>query len=222
GPKILANSIIVANNPKFVTTTDTILSFTAVVSDSDAGFSTISAASYIVKSPNSSSGEVAMQALDGSWDEVAEEVIGNIRLIYTPNTVRICSLFVRGRDSGSNWGVWFYRTFTLINGDIRPVGVEEVASIPTAYHLAQPLPNPGKGMIRFDYAIPKEAKVDIKIYNCLGQVVRTLVDEEKEPGYYKIYWNGRDDKGKALTAGIYFCRMTAEEFVDTRKIILLK
>ncbi|MEO0155921.1 MAG: S8 family serine peptidase [candidate division WOR-3 bacterium] len=222
GPKILANSINVANNPKFVSPSDTILTFTAVVSDSDAGFSTISAASYIVKSPNSSSGEAGMQASDGSWDEVAEEVIGNIRLTYTPNTVRICSLFVRGRDGANNWGGWFYRTFTLINGDIRPVGIEEIASIPMVYHLAQPMPNPGKGIIRIDYAIPKKTNLYIKIYNCLGQVERTLVDEEKEPGYYSIHWDGRDDKGKALAAGIYFCRMTAEEFVDTRKIILLK
>lgn len=227
GPKVIPNSIIVANNPKFVTSTDTVLTFTAVVSDSETGLSTIGAASYIAKSPNASSGEVPMTVVDGAWDEIVEDVAGSIRLVYTPNVVNICTLFVRGRDNASyraqNWGAWYYRTFTLINGDIRPVGISEGSNIiPVAYNLSAPMPNPAKGVVRIHYAIPHPTKVTLKIYNCLGQVVRTLVDAEQKPGVYTIYWDGRDENGRRLAAGIYFYQMVSDEFTDTKKTILLK
>ncbi|MEO0127957.1 MAG: S8 family serine peptidase [candidate division WOR-3 bacterium] len=228
GPKVIPNSIVVANNPKFVTATDTLLTFTAVVSDSETGLSTIGAASYIVKSPSgNSSGEVPMQVVDGAWDEIVEDVIGSIRLLYTPGVDRVCSLFVRGRDNATfraqNWGAWYYRTFTLINGDIRPnVGIEEANLSPLIYNLSNPMPNPTKGMVRINYAIPKAGRVTLKIYNCLGQVVRTLVDVEKEPGFYSIIWDGKDDAGRKLSAGIYFYQMSSDNFVDTKKTVLLK
>ncbi len=228
GPKVIPNSIIVANNPKFITSTDTILTFTAVVSDSETGLSTIGAASYIAKSPSgNSSGEVPMQVADGSWDEIVEDVNGSIRLLYTPGTVRVCSLFVRGRDNATfraqNWGAWYHRTFTLINGDIRPnVGLEEVSVSPLVYNLSSPMPNPTKGTVHINYAVPKTSKVILKVYNCLGQVVRTLVDGEQKPGVYTIIWDGKDDVGRNLSAGIYFYEMTSDNFVATKKTVLLK
>ncbi len=228
GPKVIPNSIVVANNPKFVTATDTILTFTAVVSDSETGLSTIGAASYIAKSPSgNSSGEVPMQVTDGAWDEIVEDVNSSIRLLYTPGAVRVCSLFVRGRDNAiyraQNWGAWYYRTFTLINGDIRPnVGIEEATVSPLTYNLSSPMPNPTKGIVKISYAVPKTTRVNIKVYNCLGQVVRTLVDEEQKPGVYTINWNGKDDEGRQLSAGIYFYQMVSDDFVGTKKAILLK
>ncbi|MEO0189485.1 MAG: S8 family serine peptidase [candidate division WOR-3 bacterium] len=227
GPKVIPNSIVVANNPKFVTSTDTILTFTAVVSDSETGLSTIGAASYIAKSTNASSGEVPMTVVDGSWDEIVEDVAGSIRLVYIPNVVNVCTLFVRGRDNATfraqNWGAWYYRTFTVINGDIRGVGIEEAGNItPTAFSLSTPMPNPTKEAVRINYAVPKAGKISLKVYNCLGQVVRTLVDGEKEPGFYSIIWDGRDDAGRKLAAGIYFYQMTSDNFVDTKKAVLLK
>ena len=229
GPKVIPNSIIVANNPKFVTATDTLLPFTAVVSDSETGLGTIGAASYIAKSPSGNfSGEQPMQVTDGSWNEVVEDVNASIRFIYTPGAVRVCSLFVRGRDNATyraqNWGAWYYRTFTLIDGDIRPLqGISEAnTGMPLSYTLSSPMPNPTKGTVRINYAVPQNARVSLKVYNCLGQIVRTLVEAEQNPGFYTVIWDGNDDIGRKLAAGIYFYQFTADKFSDTKKAILLK
>ncbi len=229
GPKVIPNSIVVANNPKFVTSTDTLLAFTAVVSDSETGLSTIGAASYVAKSPSgNSSGELPMQVVDGAWDEIVEDVSASIRLIYVPGAVNVCSLFVRGRDNATlraqNWGAWYYRTFTVINGDIRPLqGVGEAnTGIPLYYNLSSPMPNPTKGVVRISYAVPQTSRISLRIYNCLGQVVRTLIDCEQEPGFYTAIWDGNDNAGRKLAAGIYFYQFTADNFNDTKKAILLK
>ena len=62
----------------------------------------------------------------------------------------------------------------------------------------------------------------LKIYNILGQEVRRLVDEPKEPGHYKTTWDGKDNFGKELTSGVYFYRLKAGSFVKTKKLMLLK
>ncbi|MEO0226664.1 MAG: S8 family serine peptidase [candidate division WOR-3 bacterium] len=228
GPKVIPNSIVVANNPKFVTSTDTLLPFTAVISDSETGMSTIGAASYIAKSPTgNTTGEQPMQVSDGNWDEILEDVNASIRLMYIPGAINVCSLFVRGRDNATlraqNWGAWYYRTFTLINGDILPVGIDEIRTkTPTAYALSNPLPNPARGSVRINYSIPYTSNVTLKICNCLGQVVRTLIDKEQEPGSYTMVWDGKDDKGRKLASGIYFYQFAAGEFKDIKKAVLLK
>jgi hypothetical protein len=62
----------------------------------------------------------------------------------------------------------------------------------------------------------------LKIYNILGQIVRTLVDEPKQPGNYEVTWDGKDDKGKDVASGIYFCKLTVGSYQKIRKMVLLK
>ncbi|MGQ9533909.1 MAG: FlgD immunoglobulin-like domain containing protein [bacterium] len=84
------------------------------------------------------------------------------------------------------------------------------------------MPNPTKGTVRINYAVPHHAKVSLKVYNCLGQIVRTLVEAEQNPGFYTVIWDGKDDIGRKLASGIYFYQFTADKFTDTKKAILLK
>ena len=62
----------------------------------------------------------------------------------------------------------------------------------------------------------------VKVYNVLGQEVRTLVDRVKPAGSYTINWDGTDTDGKALATGVYFYRLETEEFTKTKKMLLLK
>jgi hypothetical protein len=62
----------------------------------------------------------------------------------------------------------------------------------------------------------------LKIYNILGQKVRTLVDEPKRSGSYEVIWDGKDDKGKDVASGIYFYRLTADSYQETKKMVLMK
>ncbi|MFQ6002928.1 MAG: FlgD immunoglobulin-like domain containing protein, partial [Candidatus Zixiibacteriota bacterium] len=62
----------------------------------------------------------------------------------------------------------------------------------------------------------------LRIYNVLGKLVRTLVDEPKEPGTYKVTWDGKDDQGNDVASGIYFYRIKAGDFSTVKKMVLLK
>jgi flagellar hook assembly protein FlgD len=62
----------------------------------------------------------------------------------------------------------------------------------------------------------------LKIYNVLGQLVRTLVDQEKLPRRYEVLWDGKDDRGKEVTSGVYFYRLETSGYKETKKMILLK
>jgi hypothetical protein len=62
----------------------------------------------------------------------------------------------------------------------------------------------------------------LKVYNILGQLVKTLVDEEKAPGSYNIIWDGKDEDGNQVASGIYFYQLKISDYCDTRKMILAK
>jgi flagellar hook assembly protein FlgD len=64
--------------------------------------------------------------------------------------------------------------------------------------------------------------VTLRIYNIRGQLVRTLLDEEKEPGAYQIVWDGKDNWGKEVVSGIYFYQLSTDESVTAKKMIFLR
>jgi photosystem II stability/assembly factor-like uncharacterized protein len=88
--------------------------------------------------------------------------------------------------------------------------------IPKEYQLSQNYPNPFNPTTFIRYAIPKSTAVTLRIFNTLGQEVASLVNEQKSPGYYQIEWKAN------VPSGIYFFRLQAGEFVETKKMILLK
>lgn len=99
-----------------------------------------------------------------------------------------------------------------------PVGVEEYLSIyPTEYALYQNYPNPFNPNTTIKYLIPKLSFVTIKIYDVLGSEVVTLVNEEKVAGSYEVEWNA-----EKLSSGVYFYRLQAGDFIQARKMLLLK
>lgn len=96
------------------------------------------------------------------------------------------------------------------------------ASLPTAYALFQNYPNPFNPETDIQYQIPEAGWVELTIYNVLGQRIHTLVDDHREVGKYTVRWSGTDSQGKALSSGIYFYRLRAGDFVDVRKMVLMK
>lgn len=93
---------------------------------------------------------------------------------------------------------------------------------PFTYGLSQNYPNPFNPMTTLKYQIPEESHVTLRIYNVLGQEIRTLVDESIEAGEYIVIWDGRDSFGHEVASGIFFSRMEAGRFLKTRKMIILK
>ena len=85
------------------------------------------------------------------------------------------------------------------------------------YLLLQNFPNPFNPITKISYELPKTSKVDLKIFNTLGQEVVSLVNEEKPAGYYEVEFNG-----SSLASGIYYFTLRAGDFIQTKKMILIK
>ena len=94
--------------------------------------------------------------------------------------------------------------------------------IPQTFDLAQNYPNPFNPKTEIAYQLPEESDIEINIYNLQGQKVTALVHKKQPAGYYKISWDGLNDKHQTITSGIYFYRMQAGEYVKVRRMILLK
>lgn len=99
---------------------------------------------------------------------------------------------------------------------------EEETSIPGYFELLPNFPNPFNNQTLIKYTLSKPVEVSLTIYNILGQQVRTLVKDDKQSGTMSVAWNGKDDRGKEVSSGIYFYRLKAGEYSQTRRMVLLK
>jgi parallel beta-helix repeat protein len=100
---------------------------------------------------------------------------------------------------------------------------EQTESLPESYEISQNAPNPFNPTTVIRYQVPPPGGlVEIVIYSVKGQALRTLTSEPKAAGFYDLVWDGRDDRGQSVASGVYFVRMTAGRFVQTRKLLLLK
>lgn len=108
---------------------------------------------------------------------------------------------------------------------LNPSGVElqtTLTNLPKVLSLSQPAPNPFASRTAVAYALPSPGHVALKVYNLQGQLVRTLLDEDRVGGYYQAKWDGLNASGQRLSPGIYFLRLTAPQGALTRKVVLAK
>jgi hypothetical protein len=105
---------------------------------------------------------------------------------------------------------------------ITKVGPVNGASIPLFFSLDQNYPNPFNPTTTIYFDVAKVGKVHIRIFNSVGQVVRTLANESFGPGRYQAQWNGLDDFGQSLSSGLYLYRLDAQNFSTTKRMTLLK
>lgn len=108
--------------------------------------------------------------------------------------------------------------------DCFPTGIDEVEplQLPTKYVLSQNYPNPFNLETVIEFALPQPCRVRIDIFNILGQRIRTIVDELMPAGTNSVSWDGSGEHGLPVTSGLYFYRILAREFVETKKMIMLK
>jgi hypothetical protein len=90
------------------------------------------------------------------------------------------------------------------------------------FQLAQATPNPFTKTTTIRFSVASKEHVTLEVYNILGQKVRTLIDGVMEPNSYTSEWDGRGDSGDKVSNGIYFYKMVAGDFSDTKKAVLLK
>ncbi len=96
------------------------------------------------------------------------------------------------------------------------------SGVPLSFSLAQNYPNPFNPSTTINFTLSKESDVTIKVFNLNGQNVITLVDKSLPAGKHTVNWSGKNTNGQQSATGIYFYRLTADTFVETKKMVLLK
>jgi len=107
------------------------------------------------------------------------------------------------------------------------VGCEAILSIdkdviPLQYVLHQNYPNPFNPVTTLRYDLPENSYVNVTVYDMLGREVKTLVNTTQDAGFKSVIWDATNDYGKPVSAGVYLYKIQAGEFVQTKKMVLLK
>jgi Zn-dependent metalloprotease len=97
------------------------------------------------------------------------------------------------------------------------VAAAESHQLPATYALSQNYPNPFNPVTTIDYAIAQDSPVKLEVYNQLGQVVAILVDGIQNAGFHEVHWDASN-----VASGVYFYRLTAGEFSETKRMVLMK
>lgn len=93
---------------------------------------------------------------------------------------------------------------------------------PTEYVLNQNYPNPFNPSTVIGFTLPKQSNVKLHIYDSMGRLVKTLLNETKQRGSYSVEWNGVDQTGKRVASGIYFYKLETPDQIITKKMVLMK
>jgi len=103
------------------------------------------------------------------------------------------------------------------------VGINNMGlDLPEKFSLLQNFPNPFNPVTTLRYDLPEDSQVSIMIYDIMGRKVKTLVNKSQNAGFKATIWDATNDLGQPVSAGIYLYKIQAGEFVQTRKMVLLK
>ena len=140
--------------------------------------------------------------------------------------------FIHRLESITNYDLAIFNHIYAISGEVdtsaewiilgytnpRPTGIySDADNIPNKYYLSQNYPNPFNPETVIEYALPIRSEVNLIIYNLRGQEVAFLINGNMPAGYHQVTWDASN-----VSSGIYFYRLRAGNFVQTRKMVLLK
>jgi len=117
-------------------------------------------------------------------------------------------------------GAYNYRIKQIdYDGSYKYFDLEETVEIssPIGFELTQNYPNPFNPTTTIGFSIPQKGLVTLKVFDVLGNEIRTLIIEEKDSGYYQVEFNS-----DGLSSGIYFYQLEAGSFIETKKMVLMK
>ena len=144
--------------------------------------------------------------------------------------------FVEGNGSTTSSNVYSYIDKNIVSGKyyyrLKQVDyngtfeyskeIEVTVGLPITFSLEQNFPNPFNPSTKIKYSIPTAGIVKLVIYNLLGEQITTLVNQNVEPGFYTVEWNGTNNFGVSVPSGIYFYRIEAGNYINVKKMVILK
>ena len=160
---------------------------------------------------NATTGHFDLYLCDGSWTFYPPSIPGyntppsqNLVISEVPDTLRTIN-------------------FSYVPSGVK--GDENSEGLPKVFTLDQNYPNPFNLATELRYFVPEKYQsvfVSLRIYNLLGQGIRTLVNETQNSGRHSVTWDGKDDKGREVSSGIYFYRLEAGDSKLTKRMVLIK
>ncbi len=129
-----------------------------------------------------------------------------------------------------------FGVFGDINANVIPVNVynatlvinpptaisDNKSNLPQKFELFQNYPNPFNPETTIKFSLPKNSKVKLVIYNILGQQITKLTDKDFQAGIHKLKWNGKNNSGIPVASGMYIYRIETKEFINAKKLILIR
>jgi len=188
---------------------------------------------------------VWMDYRSADCDLYAQRVDTSGSVLWDTNGVALCTAtgdqeFHQLVSDGAGGAIITWEDYRSGHGDIYaqkvdhegrapPEGIsndDQGPKLPRAFFLFQNYPNPFNSTTLIRYHLPavscQLSAISLKIYNILGEEVRTLVEKEQVSGYYSVVWDGKDSLGKDVSSGVYLYRLEAGEFTATRRMVLLR
>lgn len=138
---------------------------------------------------------------------IAADLLANLHLIWHD-----------ARHGGGNWEI-YYKEGARVG--IEESSLERHPALMILY-LGQNQPNPFHSMTHIPYGTGRFTRLRLAVYDVMGNLVKTLVNEAREPGLHTVHWDGRDEHGNLVSSGIYFCRLEGKTLRSTKKLVLLK
>jgi hypothetical protein len=179
-----------------------------------------------------------------SWEDEMNGCIRNMRIALPPTGIDSVAWQLVAADSFNVDLRKAYWNYLLLSNDgshglhnpffyvsvyqqtmphLPPIGVRITnGEIPKVFSLSQNYPNPFNPTTKINFTLPKQENVSIKIYDIMGREVYTLVNMKMTPGEYEAIWTSINNDGKSVASGVYFYRIVAGSFVESKKMILVR
>jgi len=129
---------------------------------------------------------------------------------------------IRARFTSFPTGTVYYDDFEIREVTVVPIGIEEDGHEIASSRLLQNYPNPFAQETYIRYQLPKNTHANLTIYDIIGRKVVTLVNDHQQVGYYSVRWDGRTENGERVANGIYFYRLTTDDFQSTEKMLIMR
>lgn len=165
-------------------------------------------------------GEV-FTGIQAQWTETGRSLTDYCKPEF--NDVRIRFHFLSDSTQPYPMFGWFIDDVAIYPYELQTTVSQSIGKLlPQKYALFDNYPNPFNSQTFIEYQVPEAGHVRVSIYNLLGQRIITLVDKKHQTGRFNLIWDGKDYLGKSVPSGVYFCKMEAEGFAETKKMLLLE
>jgi hypothetical protein len=189
----------------------------------------VGGALLIIKHPGIALGDAILSSDAEGMTLLKKDDAGELRLLLYSTSAkyiesgqkRLFTIPIRNGDGNIELEKAFFSDYSgnLMQAN---VSLEKNQQLPDRFNLFQNYPNPFNPETNISFSLPEENQVNLRIYNLKGQLVDLLVNTRLSAGFYTFTWNGKDESGRDVSSGIYFYKLIAGKYSETKKMVRIK